>query len=637
MKNGFLKVCTLSPALRVADCAYNTQETIAAMQQAAQDGAALAVFPELGLTGYTCSDLFLQQPLLDAAEQGLRDILRASETLELVAVVGLPVRVDGALYNCAAVVCHGALLGLVPKTHLPNYAEFYELRHFTPAPAETRSVTLCGASVPFGTDLLFRCREMPDFCLGVEICEDLWAPLPPSTRHALAGATVLANLSASDETVGKAEYRRQLVGQQSARLLSAYLYADAGHGESTTDMVFAAHDLICENGALLAEAKPFGTGRAEAVLDLGRMQCERRRSTTFCPNAAGHTTVPFSMPLHETALTRPVSPTPFVPSDAAARAERCELILEIQADGLAKRLEHAHARTAVLGISGGLDSCLALLVAVRAMKRLQRPMQDILAVTMPCFGTTDRTKNNAVTIAERLGAELRIIPIGESVKKHFETIGHDFDDHSVVFENAQARERTMVLLDIANKVNGLDVGTKDLSEQADGWCTYNGDQISNYDINAGLTKTMVRAVVKHIADTCEDAELAAALHDIWDTPVTPELLPIGDEGELLQKSEDSVGPYILQDFFLWHMVMRGGSPEKVLRLAELAFEGEFTRAELIHWLRSYCRRFFVQQFKRSASADGPAVMGFTLSPRDGHKMPSDASNALWLEAVENLE
>ena len=353
------------------------------MQQAAQDGAALAVFPELGLTGYTCSDLFLQQPLLDAAEQGLRDILRASETLELVAVVGLPVRVDGALYNCAAVVCHGALLGLVPKTHLPNYAEFYELRHFTPAPAETRSVTLCGASVPFGTDLLFRCREMPDFCLGVEICEDLWAPLPPSTRHALAGATVLANLSASDETVGKAEYRRQLVGQQSARLLSAYLYADAGHGESTTDMVFAAHDLICENGALLAEAKPFGTGRAEAVLDLGRMQCERRRSTTFCPNAAGHTTVPFSMPLHETALTRPSPPPPFVPSDAAARAERCELILEIQADGLAKRLEHAHARTAVLGISGGLDSCLALLVAVRAMKRLQRPMQDILAVTMP--------------------------------------------------------------------------------------------------------------------------------------------------------------------------------------------------------------------------------------------------------------
>ena len=411
MKNGFLKVCTLSPALRVADCAYNTQETIAAMQQAAQDGAALAVFPELGLTGYTCSDLFLQQPLLDAAEQGLRDILRASETLELVAVVGLPVRVDGALYNCAAVVCHGALLGLVPKTHLPNYAEFYELRHFTPAPAETRSVTLCGASVPFGTDLLFRCREMPDFCLGVEICEDLWAPLPPSTRHALAGATVLANLSASDETVGKAEYRRQLVGQQSARLLSAYLYADAGHGESTTDMVFAAHDLICENGALLAEAKPFGTGRAEAVLDLGRMQCERRRSTTFCPNAAGHTTVPFSMPLHETALTRPVSPTPFVPSDAGARAERCELILEIQADGLAKRLEHAHARTAVLGISGGLDSAMAEIAKLQksladVMNRLKDPTSQVISDLSALCGRIENL-SSLLNSAEDLSAAIR--------------------------------------------------------------------------------------------------------------------------------------------------------------------------------------------------------------------------------------
>ena len=411
MKNGFLKVCTLSPALRVADCAYNTQETIAAMQQAAQDGAALAVFPELGLTGYTCSDLFLQQPLLDAAEQGLRDILRASETLELVAVVGLPVRVDGALYNCAAVVCHGALLGLVPKTHLPNYAEFYELRHFTPAPAETRSVTLCGASVPFGTDLLFRCREMPDFCLGVEICEDLWAPLPPSTRHALAGATVLANLSASDETVGKAEYRRQLVGQQSARLLSAYLYADAGHGESTTDMVFAAHDLICENGALLAEAKPFGTGRAEAVLDLGRMQCERRRSTTFCPNAAGHTTVPFSMLLHETALTRPVSPTPFVPSDAAARAERCELILEIQADGLAKRLEHAHARTAVLGISGGLDSAMAEIAKLQktlagVMNRLKDPTSQVISDLSALCGRIENL-SSLLNSAEDLSAAIR--------------------------------------------------------------------------------------------------------------------------------------------------------------------------------------------------------------------------------------
>ena len=637
MKNGFLKVCTLSPALRVADCAYNTQETIAAMQQAAQDGAALAVFPELGLTGYTCSDLFLQQPLLDAAEQGLRDILRASETLELVAVVGLPVRVDGALYNCAAVVCHGALLGLVPKTHLPNYAEFYELRHFTPAPAETRSVTLCGASVPFGTDLLFRCREMPDFCLGVEICEDLWAPLPPSTRHALAGATVLANLSASDETVGKAEYRRQLVGQQSARLLSAYLYADAGHGESTTDMVFAAHDLICENGALLAEAKPFGTGRAEAVLDLGRMQCERRRSTTFCPNAAGHTTVPFSMPLHETALTRPVSPTPFVPSDAAARAERCELILEIQADGLAKRLEHAHARTAVLGISGGLDSCLALLVAVRAMKRLGRSTGDILAVTMPCFGTTQRTRSNAEILCEALGVTFGEINITETVKSHFADIGQPADKYDVTFENCQARVRTLELMDYANKNGGFVIGTGDLSELALGWATYNGDHMSMYGVNTGVPKTLVRHIVQYVADTCGNDTLRDVLVDILDTPVSPELLPTAADGTIAQQTEKLVGPYELHDFYLYYVLRFGFSPTKIYHLARTAFDGRYEPEVLLAWLKNFYRRFFAQQFKRSCLPDGPKVGSVTLSPRGDWRMPSDACNTLWMAELEKLE
>lgn len=635
MKNGFLKVCTLSPALRVADCAYNTQETIAAMQQAAQDGAALAVFPELGLTGYTCSDLFLQQPLLDAAEQGLRDILRASETLELVAVVGLPVRVDGALYNCAAVVCHGALLGLVPKTHLPNYAEFYELRHFTPAPAETLSVTLCGASVPFGTDLLFRCREMPDFCLGVEICEDLWAPLPPSTRHALAGATVLANLSASDETVGKAEYRRQLVGQQSARLLSAYLYADAGHGESTTDMVFAAHDLICENGALLAEAKPFGTGRAEAVLDLGRMQCERRRSTTFCPNAAGHTTVPFSMPLHETALTRPVSPTPFVPSDAAARAERCELILEIQADGLAKRLEHAHARTAVLGISGGLDSCLALLVAVRAMKRLQRPMHDILAVTMPCFGTTKRTRSNAEILCQELGVQFTEISITNTVRSHFADIGQSESVLDVTFENGQARVRTLELMDLANRTGGLVVGTGDLSELALGWATYNGDHMSMYAVNSSVPKTLVRHLVRYAADVF-GGRIAKVLLDILDTPVSPELLPPTGDGEIAQKTEDLVGPYELHDYFLYYLLRFGFEPGKIYRMALKSFEGVYDAKTVHTWLRTFYRRFFAQQFKRSCLPDGPKVGSVTLSPRGDWRMPSDASSRLWLAQIDAL-
>ena len=622
MKNGFLKVCTLSPALRVADCAYNTQETIAAMQQAAQDGAALAVFPELGLTGYTCSDLFLQQPLLDAAEQGLRDILRASETLELIAVVGLPVRVDGALYNCAAVVCHGALLGLVPKTHLPNYAEFYELRHFTPAPAETRSVTLCGASVPFGTDLLFRCREMPDFCLGVEICEDLWAPLPPSTRHALAGATVLANLSASDETVGKAEYRRQLVGQQSARLLSAYLYADAGHGESTTDMVFAAHDLICENGALLAEAKPFGTGRAEAVLDLGRMQCERRRSTTFCPNAAGYTTVPFSMPLHETALTRPVSPTPFVPSDAAARAERCELILEIQADGLAKRLEHAHARTAVLGISGGLDSCLALLVAVRAMKRLQRPMQDILAVTMPCFGTTKRTRSNAEILCQELGVQFMEISITNTVRSHFADIGQSESVLDVTFENGQARVRTLELMDLANRTGGLVVGTGDLSELALGWATYNGDHMSMYGVNAGVPKTLVRHIVRYEADTADSLALRrrAARHSRT-RPSARSFCPPRKTARSRRRRNLWSGPMSCTTSTCTMCSASASGRKKFTGWRRPHLPGQYSDETLLHWLKNFYRRFFIQQFKRSCLPDGPKVGSVTLSPRGDWRMP----------------
>ena len=479
MIHGFLKACTVSPALRVADCAFNTQQTIAAMQRAALDGAQLAVFPELGLTGYTCGDLFFQQPLQRAAAKGLAAVLEASAGLDLVALVGLPVAVDGKLYNCAAVVCHGELLGLVPKTHLPNYGEFYEKRQFNPAPAGVRTLRFAGQEVSFGTQLLFRCAEMPEFCLTAEVCEDLWAPLPPSTHHALAGATVIANLSASDETIGKADYRRALVCQQSARLLCTYLYADAGHGESTTDMVFAAHDLICENGALLAEAKPFGPGCAYTELDLGRMVSERCRSTTFQPESAGYETVVFHLPLREVPLTRPVSPTPFVPADDAARAERCELILAMQADGLAKRIAHAHAKTAVIGISGGLDSSLALLVAVRAMQRLGRPAQDVLAVTMPCFGTTHRTRSNAEILCEELGVTFQEIPIARTVHSHFADIGQDEAALDVTYENCQARVRTLELMDLANRTGGLVVGTGDLSELALGWATYNGDHMSS--------------------------------------------------------------------------------------------------------------------------------------------------------------
>ena len=604
MIHGFLKACTVSPALRVADCAFNTQQTIAAMQRAALDGAQLAVFPELGLTGYTCGDLFFQQPLQRAAAKGLAAVLEASAGLDLVALVGLPVAVDGKLYNCAAVVCHGKLLGLVPKTHLPNYGEFYEKRQFNPAPAGVRTLRFAGQEVPFGTQLLFRCAEMPEFCLAAEVCEDLWAPLPPSTHHALAGATVIANLSASDETIGKADYRRALVCQQSARLLCTYLYADAGHGESTTDMVFAAHDLICENGALLAEAKPFGPGCACTELDLGRMVSERCRSTTFQPESAGYETVVFHLPLREVQLTRPVSPTPFVPAGDAARAERCELILAMQADGLAKRIAHAHAKTAVIGISGGLDSSLALLVAVRAMQRLGRPAQDVLAVTMPCFGTTHRTRSNAEIL--------------------------------VTYENCQARVRTLELMDLANRTGGLVVGTGDLSELALGWATYNGDHMSMYGVNADVPKTLVRHIVRYAADAAENEALRAVLLDILDTPVSPELLPANKNGEIAQQTESLVGPYELHDFYLYYVLRFGFGPAKIYRLARHALGDRYPDDVLLHWLKNFYRRFFAQQFKRSCLPDGPKIGSVTLSPRGDWRMPSDACAAVWQAELDQL-
>ena len=636
MQHGFIKACAVSPALRVADCAYNAEQTIAALQRAAEDGVQLAVFPELGLTGYTCSDLFLPQPLQRAAEDALAAVIAASRGLKTLAVVGLPVPVDGKLYNCAAVVCGGRLLGLVPKTFLPNYGEFYELRHFSPAPDGLRSIRFAGADIPFGTKLLFRCTAMPEFTLGVELCEDLWAALPPSTHHALAGATVIANLSASDETVGKAEYRRALVAQQSARLLSAYIYADAGHGESTTDMSFAAHDLICENGSLLAESAPYGAGLAVTELDLGRMVSERCRNTTFRPDPAGYTVVGFDLPLREVALTRSISPTPFVPADMAARAERCALILNIQADGLAKRLEHAHAKTAVIGISGGLDSCLALLVAVRAMKRLGRPLTDVLAVTMPCFGTTKRTRSNAEILCAELGVSFREIRIANTVLSHFEDIGQDKDNTDVTYENCQARVRTLELMDLANLTGGLVVGTGDLSELALGWATYNGDHMSMYGVNAGVPKTLVRHIVQYEADSAESAALREVLLDILDTPVSPELLPASASGEIAQKTEDLVGPYELHDFYLYYVLRFGFGPAKIYRLARHALGSRYSDAELLKWLKNFYRRFFVQQFKRSCLPDGPKVGSVTLSPRGDWRMPSDACAAVWQKELDLL-
>ena len=636
MNYGFIKACAVSPALRVADCPYNAQKTIEAMQQAAEDGCQLTVFPELGLTGYTCGDLFLQQPLLDAAEAALREILKASEALQLVALVGLPVTVDAKLYNCAAVICQGALLGLVPKSHIPNYGEFYEKRHYCAAPAGVKEISFAGQKTLFGTKLLFRCETMQAFTLAVEICEDLWAPLPPSTAHALAGATVLANLSASDETVGKAEYRRALVSQQSARLLCAYLYADAGHGESTTDMVFSGHNLIAENGALLAESRPFSQALACTELDLGRLLAERRRNTSFEPVTDGYETVSFHLPLREIPLTRYISPTPFVPADGGARAERCELILQMQADGLAKRIEHAHAKTAVIGISGGLDSCLALLVAVHAMKKLNRPMADILAVTMPCFGTTKRTRSNAEILCQELGVQFTEISIANTVRSHFADIGQSETNFDVTFENGQARVRTLELMDLANRTGGLVVGTGDLSELALGWATYNGDHMSMYGVNAGVPKTLVRHIVRYEADAANSDTLREVLLDILDTPVSPELLPAKENGEIAQQTESLVGPYELHDFYLYYVLRFGFSPAKIYHLAKAALSDRYSDEVLLHWLRNFYRRFFQQQFKRSCLPDGPKVGSVTLSPRGDWRMPSDACAAVWQQELDTL-
>lgn len=636
MKYGFLRAATVSPGLRVADVAYNTQEIIKSMQEYAARNAQLLCLPEFCLTGYTCSDLFLQETLIRGAEQGLAEILAASCGLNLVTVVGLPVRRSGKLYNCAAVVCDGKLLGLVPKTHLPNYSEFYEKRHFLPGPAQASPMELAGQQTLFGTNLLFACRQMPEFVLGVEICEDLWAPIPPSCTHALAGATVIANLSASDETVGKASYRRDLVCGQSARLLCGYLYADAGHGESTTDMTFAAHDLIAENGTLLAEAGPFEDGRAVTELDLGRMVQERTRNTTFEPHTEGYTTVSFDLEPVEVPLTRKVSPTPFVPRDDAARAERCELILRIQAEGLAKRIEHTHARCAVVGISGGLDSCLALLVAVRACHILGRDPRDIVAITMPCFGTSKRTRSNAEILCEALDVSFQEINITATVQSHFADIGQDPETYDVTFENCQARVRTLELMDYANKNGGFVIGTGDLSELALGWATYNGDHMSMYGVNAGVPKTLVRHIVRYVADTCGKETLSRVLLDILDTPVSPELLPAAADGSFSQQTEKLVGPYELHDFYLYYVLRFGFGPKKIYHLALAAFAGRYEPEVLLAWLNNFYRRFFAQQFKRSCLPDGPKVGSVTLSPRADWRMPSDACNALWMRELDDL-
>ncbi len=636
MRDGFIRVAAASPKLRVADCAFNTKKIIEAIRTAAASGVSLLVLPELCVTGYTCGDLFLQSALLQSALRSLAELAAETRGKNLLVFVGLPLEKDQKLYNCAAALFDGEVLGVVPKSHLPNYGEFYELRNFAPAPAANMQIALGGKNVPFGPRLLFECRTLPDLKIGAEICEDLWVAAPPSILHARAGATVVCNLSASDETVGKSDYRRSLAACQSAKLLCAYLYADANEGESTTDMVFAAHNLICENGALLAESRPFGRGWAETEIDVAYLAAERRRMTSHVPEAEGYETVGFSLELRTTPLSRSFSREPFIPAERETRARRCEDILSIQAHGLARRVRHTRAKSLVVGISGGLDSCLALLVAVRAMALLERPTTDITAVTMPCFGTTARTKSNALTLCERLGVAVRTIDITQSVLRHFEDIGHDPGNHNVVFENAQARERTQVLMDLANAQGGLVVGTGDLSELALGWATYNGDHMSMYGVNASVPKTLIRHLVAYEAARAEDARLAEVLRDILDTPVSPELLPADGE-EIAQKTEELVGPYLLHDFYLFYCIRRGYAPEKVFRIARQAFAGEYGAETLLYWLKNFYRRFFAQQFKRSCLPDGPKVGSVSLSPRGDWRMPSDAVAAVWLAEVDRIE
>ena len=633
MKDGFVRIAAATPALRVADCAYNAEQTISLARRAADEGAAVIVFPELGLTGYTCGDLFLSQTLLEGAESALDHILEETAALNAVLLVGLPVRCGAALYNCAAVMTGGKLLGLIPKTYLPNYAEFYEARHFSSGKDVDEEIVLAGRTVRLCARQIFCCRQLPDFMFGAEICEDLWVPSAPSENLAAAGATLICNLSASDELIGKMQYRRQLVCGQSGRLICAYVYADAGQGESSQDMVFAGHNLIAENGSLLAESRRFETGLTSADADLSRLAAERRRTTTY-PKSGCAARVPFDLVPHELSLRRTFSPTPFVPQSRENLAERCEEILALQAEGLCTRLRHTHCQCAVVGLSGGLDSTLALIVMVHAFDRLGLDRKGILAVTMPCFGTTKRTKSNAVKLAEAYGVTLRQVDITASVTQHFADIGQDMDVHDVTYENGQARERTQVLMDLANKCGGLVVGTGDLSELALGWATYNGDHMSMYAVNCSIPKTLVRHLTAYEAGRSE-GELRDVLLDILATPVSPELLPPKD-GDIAQRTEDIVGPYELHDFFLYYLLRFGFAPRKIYRLCRLAMDGRYDDTTIKKWLLVFLRRFFAQQFKRSCLPDGPKVGTVTLSPRGDWRMPSDAVSALWLHEAEQL-
>ena len=632
MKDGFIKVAAATPKIKVADPAYNTEEILKIIDETEKNGASILVFSELTISGYTCGDLFLQQPLLTECKNQLLRIVKATENKSMLVVVGCPIVIKQKLYNCAVVISDGSILGIVPKTHLPNYSEFYELRHFTSGEGLEEDLWFGEefGYVNVAVNQLFKCKEIPELVVACEICEDLWVPLPPSTYHAMAGATVICNPSASVETTTKESYRRSLVSNQSARLLAAYIYADAGEGESTQDVVYSGHHLICENGSVLAEAKRFTNEIIYADIDVQKLAAERRKMTSF---PGGQTDdyfeQEFSLEVKENKITRTFPKAPFVPDNQDERDKRCDEILSLQSMGLKKRLEHTNCKHAVVGISGGLDSTLAVLVTARAFDLLDIPRENLICVTMPCFGTTDRTYQNAVSLNKELGATLKEVRIEKAVRQHFADIGHDENNHDVTYENSQARERTQILMDMANQYNGMVIGTGDMSELALGWATYNGDHMSMYAVNCSVPKTLVRYLVLYYAETTENKKLSEVLMDVLDTPVSPELLPPVD-GVISQKTEDLVGPYELHDFFLYYMLRFGFPKAKLYRMAKLTFDGVYDDETIKKWLDKFYWRFFSQQFKRSCLPDGPKVGSVAVSPRGDLRMPSDASPTAWL-------
>ena len=632
MKDGFIKVAAATPKIKVADPAYNTEEILKIIDETEKNGASILVFSELTISGYTCGDLFLQQPLLTECKNQLLRIVKATENKSMLVVVGCPIVIKQKLYNCAVVISDGSILGIVPKTHLPNYSEFYELRHFTSGEGLEEDLWFGEefGYVNVAVNQLFKCKELPELVVACEICEDLWVPLPPSTYHAMAGATVICNPSASVETTTKESYRRSLVSNQSARLLAAYIYADAGEGESTQDVVYSGHHLICENGSVLAEAKRFTNEIIYADIDVQKLAAERRKMTSF---PGGQTDdyfeQEFSLEVKENKITRTFPKAPFVPDNQDERDKRCDEILSLQSMGLKKRLEHTNCKHAVVGISGGLDSTLAVLVTARAFDLLDIPRENLICVTMPCFGTTDRTYQNAVSLIKELGATLKEVRIEKAVRQHFADIGHDENNHDVTYENSQARERTQILMDMANQYNGMVIGTGDMSELALGWATYNGDHMSMYAVNCSVPKTLVRYLVLYYAETTDNKKLSEVLMDVLDTPVSPELLPPVD-GVISQKTEDLVGPYELHDFFLYYMLRFGFPKAKLYRMAKLTFDGVYDDETIKKWLDKFYWRFFSQQFKRSCLPDGPKVGSVAVSPRGDLRMPSDASPTAWL-------